>query len=75
VQDLPVQYDFPPVVSGKSIESLGSIVLNVVFGRNTEFCKEALHLEVVDFKSSFYAIFEHRAYAKFMAQPCYTYVG
>ena len=61
---------FHGVIPGKKAESLGQIVLDVVFGDS----KEKLTFEVVDFQSAYHAILGRPAYARFMARPCYVYL-
>ena len=46
----------------------------MVFGDSTNYRKEKLSFEVVDFKSAYHAILGRPAYACFMARPCYVYL-
>jgi hypothetical protein len=64
---------FHGIMQGTSAVPLGRVALDIVFGSKGNFRKEKLTFEVVDFNSSFHAIFERPAYAKFIARPCYIY--
>ena len=50
------------------------ISLNVVFGTPSNFRKEKITFEVVDFPSAYHALLGRPAYAKLMAIPCYVYL-
>ncbi|KAK1680069.1 hypothetical protein QYE76_040917 [Lolium multiflorum] len=54
--------------------SLGKISLDVVFGTPSNFRKEKLEFEVVDWESQYHAILGRPAFAKFMAVPHYAYL-
>ena len=59
---------------GKAVLPLGKISLNVVFGDETNFRKEKLDFEVVDWQSQYHAILGRPAFARFMAVPHYAYL-
>src|SRR3954471_19981074 len=65
---------FHRIVPAKSVYPLGKINLEVVFGNATNFRKETLDFEVVDWKSQYHAILERPAFARFMAVPHYAYL-
>ena len=46
----------------------------MVFGNPTNFRKETLDFEVVDWKSQYHAILGRPAFARFMAVPHYAYL-
>ena len=46
----------------------------MVFGNATNFRKETLEFEVVDWKSQYHAILGRPAFTRFMAVPHYAYV-
>src|ERR1041384_7194149 len=66
--------EFHGIIPGKKAHSLGMIALNVVFGTPSNFRKEKITFEVVDFPSAYHALLGRPAYAKFMAIPCYVYL-
>jgi hypothetical protein len=53
---------------------MGRISLEVVFGSATNFHKETLDFEVVDWKSQYHAILGRPAFARFMVVPHYAYL-
>ena len=63
---------FHGIVPGKAVYPLGKISLEVVFGNTSNFCKETLDFEVVDWKSQYHAILGRPAFARFMAVPHYA---
>ena len=65
---------FHGIVLGKAFYPLGRISLEVVFGNATNFRKETLDFEVVDWKSQYHAILGRPAFARFMAIPHYAYL-
>ena len=65
---------FHEVITGKKVNSLGQITLDVVFGDEKNYRKEKLTFEVVDFQSAYHAILGRPAYASFMARPCYVHL-
>ena len=66
--------NFHGIVPGKAVYPLGKISLEVVFGNATNFRKEILDFEVVDWKSQYHAILGRPAFARFMAVPHYAYL-
>jgi hypothetical protein len=69
-------YDEPfyGVVPGKAAYPIGRVCLPVTFGTEENFRTSYLTFEVVDFRSSYYAIFRRPMLAKFMAIPHHTYL-
>src|SRR3954465_15775066 len=65
---------FHGFVPGKAVYPLGRISLEVVFGSASNFCKETLDFEVVDWKSQYHAILGRPAFVRFMAVPHYAYL-
>ena len=62
------------IVPGKAVYPLGRINLEVVFGNATNFRKETLDFEVVDWKSQYHAILGRPAFVRFMAVPHYSHL-
>ena len=58
---------FHGVIPVKKADSLGQITLDVVFGDSTNYRKEKLTFEVVDFHGAYHAILGRPANARFMA--------
>jgi hypothetical protein len=69
-------YDEPfyGVVSGKTAYPIGRVCLPITFGTEENFHTKYLTLEVVDFRSSYHAIFERPMLAKFMTIPHHSYL-
>ena len=65
---------FHDIVPGKAVYPLSKISLAVVFGSESNFRKETLDFEVVDWKSQYHAILGRPAFARFMAVPHYAYL-
>jgi hypothetical protein len=66
---------FYDLVPGNAAIQLGSVVLPVTFGETRDNCRtEYVKFEVVDFETSYHAILDRLAIAKFMAVPHYTYL-
>src|SRR3954464_4023613 len=65
---------FHGIVPGKVVYPLRKISLEVVFGNATNFRKEILDFEVVDWKSQYHAILGRPAFARFMAVPHNAYL-
>ena len=65
---------FHGIVPGKAVYPMGRISLEVVFGSATNFRKEMLDFEVVDWKSQYHAILRRPAFARFMVVPHYAYL-
>jgi hypothetical protein len=64
---------FHGVMSGKRAEPVGRVDLPACFGTPTNFRKETLTFEVVEFYGTYHVILGHPCYARFMAVPNYTY--
>src|SRR3954469_17736115 len=65
---------FHGIVPGKAVYPLGKISLEVVFDSASNFLKETLDFEVVDWKSQYHAILGRPAFTRFMAVPHYAYL-
>jgi hypothetical protein len=66
---------FYNIVPGNADIPLGSVVLHVTFGETKDnYRTEYIKFEVADFKTSYHAILDRPAIAKFMAVPHYTYL-
>ncbi|KAK1660241.1 hypothetical protein QYE76_048400 [Lolium multiflorum] len=65
---------FRGIIPTRSAYSLGKISLDVVFGTPSNFRKEKIEFEVVDWESQYHAILGRPAFAKFMAVPHYVYL-
>ena len=70
----PTDVLFHGIVPGKPAMPLEQIMLPVTFGTPNNFRTEFIKFEVVDFESSYHAIFARPALAKFMAIPHYPYL-
>ncbi|KAK1613374.1 hypothetical protein QYE76_037047 [Lolium multiflorum] len=64
---------FHGIIPTRPAYPLGKISLDVVFGTPSNFRKEKLEFEVVDWESQYHAILGRPAFAKFMAIPHYAY--
>ena len=62
------------IIPGNKAHSMGIITLTVVFGTPSNFRKEKITFEVVDFPSAYHALLRRPTYAIFMAIPCYVYL-
>src|SRR4051812_28961952 len=65
---------FHGIIPGKAVCPLGRISLEVVLGNESNFRKETLDFEVVDWKSQYHAILGRPAFARFMAVPHYAHL-
>ncbi|XP_025801484.1 uncharacterized protein LOC112880977 [Panicum hallii] len=65
---------FYGIVQGNTATPLGSVVLPVTFGTKDNYRTEYINFEVADFESSYHAILDRPALAKFMAVPHYIYL-
>ncbi|XP_066311102.1 uncharacterized protein [Miscanthus floridulus] len=70
----PRNTSFYGIVPGKEAMPLRRIRVNVTFGKPSNFCKEPLTFEVVDFLGVYHAILDRPCFTKFMAVPNYTYL-
>ena len=60
---------FHGIVPGRPVYPLGTFSLDVIFGEITNFWKEKIEFEVVDWKSQYNVILGRPAFARFMAMP------
>ncbi|KAK1661583.1 hypothetical protein QYE76_049742 [Lolium multiflorum] len=65
---------FHDIIPTRPAYSLGKTTLDVVFGTPTNFRREKIEFEVVDWESQYHAILGRPAFAKFMAVPHYAYL-
>jgi hypothetical protein len=66
---------FYGIIPGNAAIPLGSVVLLVTFGETREnYRTKYIKFEVADFETSYHAILDRPAIAKFMAVPHYTYL-
>ncbi|KAK1607610.1 hypothetical protein QYE76_031283 [Lolium multiflorum] len=65
---------FHGIIPTRPAYSLGKTTLDVVFGTPTNFRREKIEFEVVDWESQYHAILGRPAFAKFMAVPHYAYL-
>jgi hypothetical protein len=66
---LPSETSFHDIVPGKPTYPLEVIHLDVIFGTPTNFRKEKVKFEVVNWPSQYHAILGRPAFARFMAVP------
>ena len=66
--------EFHEIIPGKKAHLMGMITLTVVFDTPSNFRKEKITFEVVDFSSAYHALLGWPAYARFMTIPCYVYL-
>jgi hypothetical protein len=66
---------FYGIVLGNAAIPLGSVVSPFTFGETREnYYTEYIKFDVADFETSYHAILDRPAIAKFMADPHYTYL-
>jgi hypothetical protein len=65
---------FHGIIPGKRVQPLGQLDLPVCFGTPSNFRRETLTFEVVEFRGTYHALLGRPFYAKFMAVPNYTYL-
>jgi hypothetical protein len=70
----PTDYSFHEIVPGAVNYPLGKIELDVCFGDSSNYRREKLEFEVMDWPSQYHAILGCPAFAKFMAVPHYAYL-
>jgi hypothetical protein len=70
----PIGIPFYGIVPGKAAMPLRQITLPVTFGTQANYRTEFIQFEVADFETSYHAILERPALAKFMAIPHYPYL-
>jgi hypothetical protein len=71
---LPTETSFHGIVPRKPTYPLGAIHLDVIFGTPSNFRKEKIEFEVVDWPSQYHAILGRPAFARFMVVPHYAYL-
>jgi hypothetical protein len=70
----PTDCSFHGIVPGGANYPLGKIDLDVCFGNSSNYHREKLEFEVMDWPSQYHAILGRPAFAKFMAVPHYAYL-
>jgi hypothetical protein len=70
----PIDCSFHGIVPGCANYPLRRIELDVCFGNRSNYCREKLEFEVMDWPSQYHAILGCPTFAKFMAVPHYTYL-
>jgi hypothetical protein len=65
---------FHGIIPGKRVQPLGQLDLPVCFETPSNFRKETLTFEVVEFRGTYHAVLGRPCYAKFMDVPNYTYL-
>jgi hypothetical protein len=65
---------FHGIIPGKRVQPLGQLDLPVCFRTPSNFRKETLTFEVVEFRGTYHAVLGRPCYAKFMVVPNYTYL-
>ena len=65
---------FHDIVPGKAVLPVGTITLDVTFGKPDHFRNEAIDFEVVDWASQCHAILGRPTFARFMDVPHYAYL-
>jgi hypothetical protein len=70
----PTDCSFHGIVPGGTNYPIRKIELDICFGNNSNYRREKLEFEVMDWPSQYHAIMGHSAFAKFMAVPHYAYL-
>jgi hypothetical protein len=70
----PTDCSFHRIVPGVANYPLGKIELDVYFGDSSNYRREKLEFEVMDWPSQYHVILGCPAFAKFMAVPHYAYI-
>jgi hypothetical protein len=70
----PTDCSFHRIVPGGANYPLGEIELDVCFGNSSNYRREKLGFEVMDWPSQYHAILGRPAFAKFMVVPHYAYL-
>jgi hypothetical protein len=70
----PIDCSFHGIVPRATNYPLGRIELDVCFGSSSNYRKEKLEFEVMDWPSQYHAILGRPTFAKFMAVPHYAYL-
>jgi hypothetical protein len=71
----PTDCSFHGIVPGSANHPLGKIKLDVCFSDSSNFRREKLEFEVMDWPSQYHAILGRPAFAKFMSVPHYAYLA
>jgi hypothetical protein len=71
---VPSKSPFYGIIPGNAAHPLGTVVLPVTFGMRENYRTEFIKFEVANFESSYHAILDRPALAKFMAVPHYVYL-
>jgi hypothetical protein len=71
----PTDCSFHGIVPGSANHPLGKIELDICFGNSSNFRREKLEFEVMEWPSQYHAILGRPAFAKFMAVPHYAYLA
>ena len=70
----PTDTTFHRIVPGKAKIPLGKVHLDVVFGSKSNFRRENMEFEVMDWPSQYHAILGRPTFARFMVVPHYAYL-
>jgi hypothetical protein len=70
----PTDCSFHRIVLGGTNYPIGRIELDICFGNSSNYRREKLDFEVMDWSSQYHAILGRQAFAKFMAVPYYAYL-
>jgi hypothetical protein len=70
----PTDYSFHGIVPGDANYPLRKIELDICFGNSSNYRREKLEFEVMDWPSQYHAILGRPAFAKFTAVPHYAYL-
>jgi hypothetical protein len=70
----PTDCSFHGIVPRGANYPLGRIELDVCFGNSSNYRREKLEFEIMDWPSQYHAILGRPAFAKFMAVPNYAYL-
>jgi hypothetical protein len=70
----PTDCSFHRIVPGSTNYPPGKVELDVCFGNSSNYRREKLEFEVMDWPSQYHAILGRPAFTKFMAVPHYAYL-
>jgi hypothetical protein len=70
----PTDCSFHGIVPGAANYPLGKIELDICFGNSSNYRREKLEFEVMDWPSQYHVILGRPAFAKFMAVSHYAYL-
>jgi hypothetical protein len=71
---VPSKFPFHSIVPGNAAHPLGTVVLPVTFGTRENYRIEFIKFKVANFESSYHAILDRLALAKFMVVLHYVYL-